>query len=293
MLTGKSVLLGNDENIHYIDVGQGEKVLVLIHGNMNSSANWDLLIEAMDPDQYRMIAVDLRGMGHSSYIQPVASIKDFSDDLDLLFKRLGLEKFSLIGWSAGGAVVLQYAADYPEKVEKLVLLEGASIKGFPIPKKTLFGKIKPGQYVSSREEIAKKVKLVERAYEKKNKKFLKMILNKALYTVKKCPMDKIEYYIDEMMLQRNLVDLNYSLVHFNISHEHNGVVEGNGLVDKIVAPTLVIQGELDKLVTMAMAKSNVEAIQNAELAVLSACGHVPLVDDMNSLKATLVNFLES
>ena len=44
----------------------GEKIVILVHGNMTSSKHWDVLIESLDP-KYKVYALDLRGFGESSY----------------------------------------------------------------------------------------------------------------------------------------------------------------------------------------------------------------------------------
>ena len=61
----------------------------------------------------------------------MTSIKDFSDDLKGFVDALGLRDFYLVGWSTGGAVCMQFEADYPGYCEKLVLLASASTRGYP------------------------------------------------------------------------------------------------------------------------------------------------------------------
>lgn len=129
----KSVKLTNGETIGYRERNHGNRTIFLIHGNMTSSKHWDMLMEKI-PKNYKIIAIDLRGFGISSYNTPVTSLKDFSQDIKLFADTLGLEHFTLGGWSAGGAVAMQFTADYPQQVSKLVLVESVGIKGFPMLK---------------------------------------------------------------------------------------------------------------------------------------------------------------
>ncbi|WP_260412499.1 alpha/beta fold hydrolase [Alkalihalobacillus sp. TS-13] len=123
--------LDNGETLSYKIRPGGACNLVLLHGNMASSDQWDLLMEDLDP-RYTVYAVDLRGYGKSTYHTSIQSISDFSKDLKLFTDELGLKSFHLMGWSNGGGVAMQFAADYPEIVEKLILLASMSTRGYPL-----------------------------------------------------------------------------------------------------------------------------------------------------------------
>lgn len=293
IITTSRVELSNGENIFYREAGAGEKVLLFIHGNTNSSINWDILLEALPGDKFRMIAPDLRGFGESTYNKPVEKIKDFSEDIKLFADKMGLEKFVLIGWSAGGAVSEQFAADYPEMVEKLILLAASSIKGFPLEKRGFLGKVKKGQFIKTRQELAKAIGPMIKIVDSKNLAFLRRISDMSLYKYNKPSDEKYSAYIDEMAKQRNLLDIDYALMTFNISHENNGVVDGTGEVDNIKCPVLILQGERDVLVTEEMARYNKTAMgDKAELVIIKNSGHVPLVDNLEVLTESMLKFID-
>ena len=104
---------------------------------MTSSQHWDLVIEKLQ-DQYHIYALDLRGFGQSTYNQSIDSLQDFADDVKLFIDELKLEKFSLMGWSMGGGVAMQFTANQTF-VEKLILVESVGMKGCPIFKKIRMG----------------------------------------------------------------------------------------------------------------------------------------------------------
>lgn len=138
--TMEFVSLSNGETIAYQEVGRrNTDILVLIHGNMTSSQHWDLVIEKLQ-DQYHIYALDLRGFGQSTYNQSIDSLQDFADDVKLFIDELKLEKFSLMGWSMGGGVAMQFTANHPTFVEKLILVESVGMKGYPIFKKDTNGR---------------------------------------------------------------------------------------------------------------------------------------------------------
>ena len=133
--TMEFVSLSNGETIAYQEVGrQNAEILVLIHGNMTSSQHFDLVIEKLQ-DQYHIYALDLRGFGQSTYNKAIDSIQDFAEDVKLFIDQLKLEKFSLMGWSMGGGVAMQFTANHPTFVEKLILVESVGMKGYPIFKR--------------------------------------------------------------------------------------------------------------------------------------------------------------
>jgi len=129
----ESITLSNKETLSYLKEGDGSNTLLLIHGNMSSSLSWDIFLDYVSED-FTVYAPDLRGFGDSSYEKSIDSIKDFSDDLKLFTEALNIKNFSLVGWSLGGNVAMQYVIDYPKDVKKLILMASGSIKGFPIKK---------------------------------------------------------------------------------------------------------------------------------------------------------------
>ena len=82
-------------------------------------------------ERFTIYAVDMRGFGGSTYNIRITSIKDFSDDLKLWIDALNLKNFTMIGWSTGGNVAMQFCADYPGYAEKLVLFASGSTRGYP------------------------------------------------------------------------------------------------------------------------------------------------------------------
>ena len=112
--------------IHYLRAGTGKKTLVLIHGFGDTSHMWIPLFEDFGKD-YTIIAPDMRGLGESSRPGAGYDKKTIAADIHELMKSLGVEKINLVGHDIGLMVAYAYAAQYPNDVEKLALLEA------PIP----------------------------------------------------------------------------------------------------------------------------------------------------------------
>ncbi|PEY39469.1 alpha/beta hydrolase [Bacillus cereus] len=273
--------LSNGETIAYQEVGRESKgILVLIHGNMTSSQHWDLVIEQLQ-EEYHIYAIDLRGFGKSTYYKPIDSLQDFADDVKLFIDELQLKKFSLMGWSMGGGVAMEFAACHPEFVEKLILVEAVGMKGYPIFKKDINGQPIASTLLKTKEEIAQdpvQIAPVLDAIKNMNKLYYRTVWDLLIYTHNKPEPERYEKYLDDMLTQRNFVDVNYALITFNISDEHNGVVPGNGHIHRLKMPTLVLQGDRDYVVPQVVGEELAKHLPNAELVILEDCGHSPFID---------------
>lgn len=290
----KKVNLPNGETIAYREREGGMKKVLLIHGNMTSSKHWDLLIDAMD-SSFKIFSLDLRGFGESSYNKPIMSIKDFSDDVKMFADEIGLKDFSIIGWSTGGAVGMQFVADHPGYCEKLILLASASTRGYPFFGTSSEGLPDVNNRLASYDDVKKdpgKTLAVQSAYDQQNRGFLKVMWNMLIYT--DCQPEELHYeeYVDDMLTQRNLAEVYHSLNTFNISSLNNGLLEGTDQVKDINIPVLVLRGDRDLVVTKGMTEEIVEDFGGrAKFVELKDCGHSPLVDDLAQLQQHVEGFL--
>jgi pimeloyl-ACP methyl ester carboxylesterase len=290
----KRVKLPNGETLAYRERAGGEKKVLLVHGNMTSSKHWDLLIDTLDPSCH-IFALDLRGFGESTYHKPVMSIKDFSEDVKLFVDEIGLRDFAMVGWSTGGAIGMQFAADHPGCCEKLILLASASTRGYPFFGTSPEGLPDVNNRLVTYEEVqidSGKTVAVQTAYDQKNRGFLKAMWNMLIYTERQ-PEEKLyKEYVDDMLTQRNLAEVYHSLNTFNISAIHNGLTEGTDQVKDIQIPVLVLRGDRDLVVNQRMTEEIIEDFEGrARFVELKNCGHSPLVDDLDQLKRNIEGFL--
>lgn len=293
--TLQKVTLANGECITYRERVGGKQVIVLVHGNMTSSKHWDVLIDALD-SSFTVIAMDLRGFGGSTYHSQVNGIKDFSNDLKSFVDELSLKKFDLIGWSTGGAVCMQFVADYPGYCEKLVLLASASTRGYPFFGTNVDGTPNYTERLQTIEQIEKdpsKTKAMQSLYDTKNKEGLRAVWDAAIYTHSKPNEQLYEEYLDDMLTQRNLADVYHSLNIFNIGKEHNGAVKGTNQANDITIPVLVLRGDRVYVVTEQMTQEIITDLgDNATYIPLVNCGHSPLIDDLEQLLSAIEPFLK-
>jgi len=106
----------------YTDPWRPSETVVLLHGMGKSSRLW----YAWPPhlaSNYRVVRPDARGFGKSSVPPPGYpwSLSNFARDVRDLIDHLGLEKIHLVGETVGGAISLQFAYEYPERLLSLTL----------------------------------------------------------------------------------------------------------------------------------------------------------------------------
>jgi len=113
----------NGIKLHYVEGGAGKPLICL--------PGWPQTWYSFQPvamqlaKKYRVIIVDLRGMGTSEKPGSGYDKKTMATDIHQLVLQLGLEKVSLMGHDIGGMVAMSFAFNFPEFTEKLIVLDGS------------------------------------------------------------------------------------------------------------------------------------------------------------------------
>ncbi|KRE86015.1 alpha/beta hydrolase [Rhodanobacter sp. Soil772] len=109
--------------LHYLQAGQGDATpVILLHGYTDTSHMWLPLIEQLD-DRRVVIAPDLPGIGDSSIPATGYDKKTVARDIHALVRQLGYRKVKLVGHDIGLMVAYAYAAQYPDEVESITLMD--------------------------------------------------------------------------------------------------------------------------------------------------------------------------
>ena len=111
--------------LHYVDWGNPEAPpLILQHGGRDHCRSWDWVAEQLSKD-WHVIAPDLRGHGDSAWSPEGNYAMDaFVYDFTQLVHTLGFEQVTIVSHSLGGNIATRFTGLYPEKVRKLVNIEG-------------------------------------------------------------------------------------------------------------------------------------------------------------------------
>lgn len=102
--------------------GEGRPILC-VHGITANCRSWDVLASALAP-QYRVMAIDLRGRGLSDKPDNGYSLDYHIRDIHCLLDDLNIEKIVIMGHSLGAFIGLAFAAQYPDRTERLILVDG-------------------------------------------------------------------------------------------------------------------------------------------------------------------------
>lgn len=277
-----SLRLANGETLSYREAGSGEKTLLLVHGNMSSSVHWQPLMEALEGG-YRLIAPDMRGFGDSSYHHRFDSLRELAEDLQDLVEQLGLRAFTAIGWSTGGGVVLELAANLPERLHKVILLDSVPPTGYPMFRKDAQGQPIVSEPLATKADIEAdpvQVAPVLAAYATNNRDLLRAIWNAAIYNMNQPSAEDYEKYLDAIFKQRNLVDIDYSLMTFNMTDTATLFAPGTNRLQKIKCPVVLMHGAKDLVVPLAWGQMAHDMIEGARMVTFPEAGHSVLTDDL-------------
>jgi pimeloyl-ACP methyl ester carboxylesterase len=118
--------------IAYYVYGNGPEVILLLHGFNSTAEHWSSLLASFPPDDYRVIAPDMRGCGHSD--KPLAgyTFERLAQDAMTVIDAEGLTGFTLAGHSTGGAIAQWCASELGERVKSMVLIGPVPATGVPV-----------------------------------------------------------------------------------------------------------------------------------------------------------------
>ncbi|MCB1025095.1 MAG: alpha/beta hydrolase [Acidobacteria bacterium] len=245
--------------IHYQEFGDPkDPKLILIHGYTASTYVWTTTAPKFAKEGFHVIAVDLIGFGFSEkpswFDYRIASQARM---ISRLMDHLGIGKATLIGNSYGGAVAAWVTLDYPERVEKLVLVD-AVINDEPTSNPVLKVLSVPGiGEVLSPFAIDSKLFLKKRMQDTLDKTSHHLITEKRLETVLR-PLKAADAHNALLTTARNW--------------DANRIEQDAHLIGQ---PTLVVWGDNDTVIPIKNGEKLYDQILNSRFVVFKDCGHVP------------------
>jgi len=245
--------------VHYQEFGDPLKpTLLLIHGYTASVYVWNTTAPALADQGFHVIAVDLVGFGYSekpSWFD--YSISSQARMISRFMNRLGIGRATIVGSSYGGAVAATLALDYPERVEKLVLVDAVcndDLKNHSILRLAAIRGI--GEVITPF--------LVD------SKAFLRFRMHGTLAKANHHLITKDR--IASIRRPLKAADAHHSLLATSRNWQAKRIEQDAHLITQ---PTLIVWGEEDKLIPMRNGYELYDSILNSRLVVLKNCGHVP------------------
>lgn len=276
----KSVKL-NDITLNYVVSGSG-KNLIFLHGANIGWGQWYPNISFFSKE-FRVFAVDLPGSGNSTRINFSKSYleKDFVAKIYEFIENLKLEKVNIIGHSFGAWIGMKLALLYPEKVNKLILLNPLGLTAY-VPLKYRLIAIKPiAEFVS---------KNIMRPTKKNMSKFLLSVL----YDKRNVVSEEFINYFYESVTGKNKIS--HPLMFISRISGILKIPKELILIDSlknIICPTLVMLSQNDPLVSFQEAYKNVKLIPNLRIQIFFQTGHVISLERSSEFNELSINFLQN
>jgi pimeloyl-ACP methyl ester carboxylesterase len=109
----------NDIQIYYEIHGDGPP-LILLHGGLGNAGYWEKQIPALSK-KYKVIAMDSRGHGRSTFSEQPIGFALMASDVVALMDYLSIKKAHILGWSDGGIIGLDLALHHPDRLKKVIV----------------------------------------------------------------------------------------------------------------------------------------------------------------------------
>ena len=231
--------------------GEGPAI-VLVHGWKGSCRVWDRSVAALAGD-FRVVSYDLRGMGESGKPDCRYDFDAHADDLGLVIDSLGLADVTLVGWSMGCSVSLQYMARRGEGVSRLVLVNGpirlTRTDEFP--------------WSMSEAELRGYVDAVATSWPEAERDFQRAAFHR--------PVDVVVDWMTSIALQTPL-DVVLETVRAQALLDHREVVRA------LPVPVLAIYGRYDPYYPVELAAWIATTAPHGESLVMERSGHLPFLE---------------
>jgi pimeloyl-ACP methyl ester carboxylesterase len=239
--------------INYIDIGNGEKTILMIHGLGQTKESWRSQFELSDT--YRLIAVDLRGHGESENINTDITLKNMALDIIELMSNLHLESAYMLGLSLGGLVVQELYRQKPEICEGLILCNTTWF----IP--TYFAN--------------KIVNKSEKLFHEDKEQLIEYIVNAAIHNKDTYEEAKQSFYLSDVYLDCALSGIGYN--YFPVLLRLN-------------KPLLLIGGNYDRTTPLITQVIMRWLCPRSELITLE-CGHLSNIECKEDFNQAIRNFI--
>ncbi|WP_218079223.1 alpha/beta fold hydrolase [Anthocerotibacter panamensis] len=266
-------------HISCLTVGKTGSPVILLHGGALDSASlsYKYLLAPL-AQNHRVFAPDLPGYGRSDKPYIEYTLAYYLRFLGKLMDALDLERASLVGISLGGGIGLGFALRHPERVEKLVLAGSYGLGG-ELPLAPLAYLLVHCPLV---DELVWAWVRTDRAQVRRSLEniiYRREVITEALITnvIQRLQQPGAAHAFRS--LQRNEIDWRGLRTNY---------------YDKLLAlqvPTLIIHGEQDQLVPLALARQAHQRIKGSRLHILRDCGHWPVREKVEEFNQVVVEFL--
>ena len=259
--------------VHYRDEGQGFPI-VLVHGTASSLHTWNDWTKDLKK-KYRVIRMDLPAFGITGPNKNADySIENYTYFLQQFLMKINVAKFHLAGNSLGGNIAWNYAAEHPEQIEKLILIDAS---GLPT------NKPQPAVFKMAKTPVLSSLFLYVTP-----KFFIKKNMEE-VYADNSKVTDAIitRYHKMALRVGNRQAFIDRAKTDFKLGAKAN--LEK---LKSIQIPSLLIWGAQDSWIPLDNGKQMDRMLTNSKLVILENSGHVPMEENPAESLEALNGFLE-
>ena len=250
-------------NLHYFEAQPAHSPgtpLILIHGLGARGEDWSPLIPTLAAQGFHVYAPDLLGYGRSPRPDVDYSISLQEQTIVDFLQTLHIPPADVAGWSMGGWIALKLTIDHPQLVTRLIAMDSAGIYFPPTFTASLFTPTDaPG-------------------------------LTHLIAMLTPRPMH-LPPFVQRAAIRK--LQANSWVIHRSVA----SMIEGHDLLDfqlsKIKVPTLIIWGQQDALIPLAVGQQMHQQIPNSSLLAVEGCGHLAPAECYHPILKATVQFLRT
>ncbi len=256
----------------YVTAGDAEKTIVLLHGFSSSLYTWHACMEPLSKE-YRVIALDLEGFGFSGKPDTEYTIDGYVDFVIHFMDALKVKTATLCGNSMGGNIAWRAALKYPDRVDKLILVDASGYysghSGMPFFIK--LGRLPGvGEFFGS---------LVTRDY-------IRASLRSAYYDDSKVTDQTVDAYYYPMRTEGAM-----HAVLARLRTPQNETEQWENKITTLKLPTLIVWGANDTWKPRQDPDRFHLDIKGSKLVTIRECGHVPQEEKPGEFSAAVLKFM--
>ncbi len=261
-------------NVHYNDTAEGDEVVVMLHGSGPGASGWanfNRNIQPLTDAGYRVILMDCPGWGKSDSTVCAGSRSQFNADiLKGLVDHLSIDRVHILGNSMGGHSAVAFALEYPDRVDKLVLMGGGPGGGSmyaPMP--------------------SEGIKRLGKLYREPTLENLKLMMEIFVYDDSSLTDELYQSRLDNML---NREDHLKNFVKSTTKNPKQFPDVGPRL-GEIHNESLIVWGRDDRFVPMDLGLKLLNGLQRAELHIFNRCGHWAQWEHADKFNRLVLDFL--
>lgn len=259
-------------NLHFSDEGHGTP-LILLHGTAASLNTWDGWAKELSKN-YRVLRLDLPGFGLTGPNATNNYSIDYYTNLLLHFlDKQGIAKAHIAGSSLGGQIAYNFAASYPQRVSKLILVAPTGVTN------------------ANDKNISLPFRLAQTPLLKHSLAYItpRFIVEKSLQ----------EVYGDDTRLTEESIILSHDMLLREGNREafisRMNTIDADDLykLEQVQAPTFILWGKADAWVPATDAVRFKESIKGSQLKLYPGAGHIPMQEQPKQTVHDVLQFLNS